>query len=388
MKASYMFTTILVFFNLILICQIPPQNSPYYYNGTYSIVADSDLTTSPTIYSYRPVSNSGGPYPVFMFQLGANGFGSSAINVHSYDLYLKHLASYGYVVIIVNDPVAGFPTGTSFSTVHNWFKTNSKNISHWMNQYADTNNVAIGGHSNGGVNATAHLLNHQTEIDAIVYFASYPSSPFPNHIVTNYTGKVLDLAGTEDNTSTPSNCKAGFNKFTSSTCRVWALITGLNHGGFGDYVNSSQPIGSIGRNDATATIRHYLVSFMEAEFKNNTNASNQLFIGSNRPNSTNEFITNCSLITGIESQNFTQNLSIFPNPTKEKIMISYITENSSAIQIELCDVSGRLILKETENPKKSLQTTKEINIESIDNGSYILYLNQNGYKKAFKIIKQ
>lgn len=376
-KLLYTLATIL---SISMNAQISPQSSPYLNFGVHSIVADSDMSTSPMILTYRPSSNTNAPYPVFIFQLGANGFGSSAINVHSYDIYLKHLASYGYVIIVVNDPNAGFPNGTTFTSVHNWFKAKVIDNTHWMNQYADPNKVIVAGHSNGGVNATALLINRPTEIAGIVYFAAYPSSPFPNHDVSNYTGKVLSLAGTEDNLSSPSACKTGYNKYTSSSCKVWALITGLHHGGFGDYVNAQQPVGSIGRADATATIRHYLVSFMESQFKNDVTAHSNLFNSLNRPNSTNEFLSTCTSTSIDDSHIHNNTISIYPNPAQDKITLEFTNINPE--KLEITSLLNQTILIENCKLLKS-----ELNIEQLKSGVYILSVYENEKVHKIKFIK-
>lgn len=373
---------VLMFIATELFSQVSPTISPYNSYGVYNVVSDSDMTTSPTIHSYRPDNLSGGPYPVFIFQLGANGFFSNAINNHTYDIFLKHLASWGYIVIVVNDAQAGLPSGESFISVHNWYKSKALDNTHWMSSYADQSKVIIGGHSNGGVNATALLLDRPSEIQGIIYFASYPSSPFPNHDVSNYVGKVLSLAGSEDVTSSPTACRDGYDKYTSSVCKVWGLISGLNHGGFGDYINTSQPVGSIGRVDATATIRHYLVSFMESNFKNDYYAFDQLSIGSNQPNTTMEFVSNC-VTTSVQNNKSINHLLVYPNPFTSKICISGFSKISDDIVISIYDIYGRIILK------RNLYNQKEVEIstEKLPSGIFTIFINQGSEIKKITVTK-
>jgi len=320
--------------------QISPTTSMYYANGPMAIVSDSDMTAiSKPLLFYRPATTSGAPYPVFMFQLGANGFLSSAINRHSYDIYMQHLASHGYVVIVIDDSQAGLPSGTTFKAAHTWFKDKVANTSHWLNSYADPNKLAIGGHSNGGVNAAGLLVDRPTEIHGIVFFASYPSSTFPVvQDVSGYTGKVLSLAGDEDTQSTPSACKGGFDKFTSASCKTYVLVSGLAHGGFGDYDLSSQPVGSIGRDNATATVRHYLVSFMKSQFKGDGIALANMTTSLLQPNTTGEFETNCTGSVNIE-EFLEETFLFYPNPVKNDLHISL--SGKSIEKLEVIDVLGR-----------------------------------------------
>ena len=373
----------LIFFTSKLFSQINPIDSPYEGFGIYNVLSDSDMTTSPTILTYRPDNLNGAPYPVFIFQLGANGFTGNAINNHTYDIYLKHLASWGYVVIVVNDAQAGFPNGTSFTTVHNWYKAKVLDNTHWMSDYADVSKVVIGGHSNGGVNATALLINRPNEIQGIVYFASYPSSPFPNHDVSNYAGVVLSLAGTEDATSTPTACKNGYNKFTSSSCKVWGLISGLDHGGFGDYLNANQPVGSIGRINATATIRHYLLSFMESQFKGDSDAFNHLHNVSNRPNTTNEFLSNCSL-TSYDELNSNGDLNIYPNPFSENIVVKFKSNTFEEKEVTIIDLYGRVV-KYISNIKNDYINIK---VEDLSSGLYTFKIKQGNKVLTNMVIKK
>ncbi|MEI7596346.1 MAG: alpha/beta hydrolase [Bacteroidota bacterium] len=367
-----------IFISFSVKAQINPLTSPYYANGTYAIVADSvESDTADFIAKdlliYRPSSTVDGPYPVFIFQLGANGFGSSAINRHTYDLYMKHLASYGYVVIIIDDAAAGLPSGTSFKNTHDWFKSRVAITSHWLHQYADPNKVIIGGHSNGGVNASALIDSRPTEIEGIVYFASYPSGTFPvTHDVTTFTGKVLDLAGEEDDDSTPSACKGGYNKFTAAACKTWVLVKGMAHGGFGDYINSGQLVGTIGRDSATATVRHYLVSFLESEFKSNGAANDNFAIAAKRPRPTKEFEnsclandlgisyiktprTSCELYTSTTVSGYIKN---FGSQSQSNINVSYIVNlNTPVTEVYQGTINSGDSVLYTFTSKPSMSTT-------------------------------
>jgi hypothetical protein len=92
----------------------------------------------------------------------------------------------------------------------------------------------------------------------------------------------------------------------------------------------------------------------------------------------------CS-VTGIQEQSFENNLTVSPNPTEGKLNISFSSEITTPITFELYDISGRLVLSSIENSNAS---KKEINIENMDKGSYILYVRQNELMNAYKIIKQ
>ena len=91
----------------------------------------------------------------------------------------------------------------------------------------------------------------------------------------------------------------------------------------------------------------------------------------------------CS-VTGIQEQSFSNNLTVFPNPTEGKLNISFSSEITTPITFELYDISGRLVLVEQASSQK---TSHEINVEGIESGSYVLIVRSENSKKAFKIIK-
>lgn len=261
------------------VAQIAPQDSPYADFGPYTVIADIDASPNPDVYTFRPDVSNGETFPVFFFQLGANGFGSSAITASTYDIYLEHLASYGYVVILVNRSAAGFPNGSVYQYAYDWYLEKLADQNHWMSSTADPGRVVVGGHSLGGVQASAFLENNQSVIDGIVYFASYPSQGVLGigaHDIENYAGNLLSIARTEDDDSSPQECREGYDTYQGTQCKYWVLVEGLGHAGFGDYETGGQVVGSIVRPDATATIRHYLVSFMEYTFKGDATAEQNL----------------------------------------------------------------------------------------------------------------
>jgi len=384
MKTFYSIFLVSLFFIKVSYSQIQPTSSPYYNNGVYSLIWDSATVNSKKVLMYRPAVAPVNKYPVFIFQPGANGVFGGNINVHTYDLFLHHLASWGFVVLVIDETTAGMPSGTTFKSVHTWLKDKMADNTHWLYTYADPSKVVIGGHSNGGVNASGLLVERPTEIHGIVYFASYPSDNFmvPQD-VSNYSGKVLSLAGSEDNSSTPSSCKNGYNAYTSASCKSYALITGLGHAGFGDYTHSSQVVGTIGRENATATIRHYFLSFMLGQFYNDNTAMTNLTQTNLQPNTTGEFLSNCGGTVSINKLNNNSNINIYPNPACDFINLSFdiCTEGNTTAYVY--DVSGRELLKTIVEPSKEFK----IDIRQFQNGFYFLKIENHNKLYTTTFIK-
>lgn len=270
------------------------KKTPYNVFGPYELISEKEsFSSSYDILIYRPEPS--GFYPVFMFQLGANGFGSDAININTYDLFMEHLASYGFVVVVIGDSRAGMPNGNSFKESYKWLKNKTEDENHWLHEYADMNRLVVGGHSNGGVNASSFLVENQNDVHGIVFMDSYPSPGFigmGGHDVSAYEGSVLSMAADEN---TPDKYKEGAEKFKNADCITFLNIEGLDHGGFGDYVHADQPVGSVGREKATEIIRYFLVSWFLSEFYENKEASDFLTSEEKHPDSVKEFDNTCGL---------------------------------------------------------------------------------------------
>ncbi|PLX00909.1 MAG: hypothetical protein C0594_15050 [Marinilabiliales bacterium] len=297
-----LFTSIITACISVAFSQTDPLNSPYFTNGPENVIIDSIMTSTPEdVLIFRPDNSNNGPYPTVLFQPGANS-GTEYINKHSYDLYWEHLASYGFVIIIINNTEGG-PNGTLFSETHDWIKDSVADINHWMHSYIDLSKFIVSGHSNGGMNATDIIIDRPDEINAILYLASYPNPGMFGlgaQNVSGYTGKAFFICGSEDDTSVPmlgstnDIAQEAYNtRFTSAECKTWVMVDGAGHGAFGDYNNPDQPVGTIGRDSATASIRHYITSFLLSEFKSDSYANDQMINPDNQPGTISEFLCTC-----------------------------------------------------------------------------------------------
>lgn len=353
--------TILAFVFINTWAQIDPRYSVYNTSGPYTVQVDSSYSTNPKFMIYKPIGSSGS-LPVMIFHPGANGFFQSAINVHSYDLYTKHLASWGYVVLVLDITTGGFPSSTNFNSAVNWVYTNSRNSQHWMHTTADTNRIIIGGHSNGGIHASSYIAAYPNKVQGMVLFASYPST-FPPTNVGVFNGKLLDLAGSEDDASTPAQCRTGYDSFTGTTCKSFVIVEGLHHGGFGNYVNTAQPVGSMGRDSATATVRHLLLSFLEGQFKNNNFALDNFFDSNLRPNNYSTFLSSC---VNTATRNLEKEV-----PIK---LLQYHLVQSNHNKTEVFALDGRKLLQSNE---------LSINLEAYKNNIVLIRVyNNNGLYQA------
>ena len=108
-------------------------------------------------------------------------------------------------------------------------------------QFPDIDTWVVGGHSLGGVVASDFVSRHGNGVAAIVLLASYPSTD-----LTNYRGKTLTIAGTNDGVADRKSIEDARSMLPSDATEM--DIDGGNHAYFGNYGEQD--------GDGKATITH------------------------------------------------------------------------------------------------------------------------------------
>ncbi len=150
------------------------------------------------------------PDTAFVFYPGGR------VDWRSYAVPLRQLAERGYLAIIVPvrlnlaffDIDAATPAIAAHPEIRKW---------------------AVGGHSLGGVAASLYAGRHPDSVDALVFWASFPS----DGALAQGSMPVLSLSASNDGLSTPEKIDASRALLPPSASFV--VIQGGNHGGFGDY---------------------------------------------------------------------------------------------------------------------------------------------------------
>ncbi len=147
------------------------------------------------------------------------------VDYRSYAAPLREIAAQGYLVVLLPvrlnlaffDINAAEPVFAKYPAIKHW---------------------AVGGHSLGGVASALYAKDHLTQLDAIIFWASYPA----DDSLKNSNLKILSIYGTKD--------MAGMEKFKETGALLpsstkYVVMDGGNHAQFGDY--GPQP----GDNEAT-----------------------------------------------------------------------------------------------------------------------------------------
>src|SRR5690606_29837524 len=77
-----------------------------------------------------------------------------------------------------------------------------------------------------------------------------------------------------------------------------------------------------------------------------------------------------------------KNLKIYPNPATTVLNIEFSTETSGKTTFNIFDLNGRLI--KTVSQENSYQINQQINVESLQTGTYILVINTGKYTSTHK----
>jgi hypothetical protein len=139
------------------------------------------------------------------------------VDWRAYSLAARAIAACGYQVDLVKMPLsmALFAPGRAEQVI-----AANPSIHNWI----------IGGHSLGGVEAAAYAYDHPSQIQGLVFWASYPAEA---NDFSASSLPVLSISGSLDGLATPEKIGDSAQRLPSST--LWLEIQGGNHAQFGDY---------------------------------------------------------------------------------------------------------------------------------------------------------
>jgi Secretion system C-terminal sorting domain len=88
-----------------------------------------------------------------------------------------------------------------------------------------------------------------------------------------------------------------------------------------------------------------------------------------------------SKTVSVEMSNAGKNISVYPNPVKDKVMVE--TTIQGDYTVELFDITGKLL-----QSYKANQPTMQLTINDLPNGVYMISVKSNAIQQTFKVIKQ
>ena len=343
-----------------------------------------------------------GQFPIVVF---GHGF---AMTYDNYDNIYNRLAALGYIVLLPRTEGSIFPNPNhaDFGADLKLLATQGLSLNSATTPTALTTfngkvlqKSAIGGHSMGAGCSYIAAQNNST-LTCLFNFAAATSNTTGVSSVAGanlVTVPTLVISGEKDNVADSTVQNSHYNP-TASNIKFHSIIKDVTHCDFGNGLSGTCTIGQPACNTPSCNAIYfnrymsYLEPFLANQLKSDCAAGNTFMSLIQNPSvdrvgrKINGSIA-CTT-TGLLDQSLVNTLYVFPNPTNGKINIAYTTEINFAIVFELYDISGRLILKSTTNPQNSNSGATDLNIEHIENGSYILYVSQNEFKRAYKIIKQ
>ena len=85
---------------------------------------------------------------------------------------------------------------------------------------------------------------------------------------------------------------------------------------------------------------------------------------------------------------FDNEISIYPNPFTNELNIETLNTENAICTIQVVDISGRILINQTEAVTKGLGTIKLSNTSNLSAGIYMVKISNNGIVKTIKIVKQ
>ncbi|MGO4228876.1 alpha/beta hydrolase [Arthrobacter sp. YAF34] len=210
---------------------------PYQPGNTAASASTSSVTTTEDATSIT-LAPEGKATTGLVFYPGAK------VDAHAYQDVLRPLAAAGHLVVILKVPL-GIPL----------LETDQARAA--MDRHPEIGSWAVGGHSLGGVSASAFVASNP-DVSGLLLFASYPAE----NMADAQGLSVLSISGSNDGLSTPDKIAASKPLLPPTT--RYATVVGGVHAFFGDYgeqPGDGEP--GISREDAQQQIVTESLRFMD-----------------------------------------------------------------------------------------------------------------------------
>ncbi|MGB5952307.1 MAG: alpha/beta hydrolase [Ornithinimicrobium sp.] len=168
------------------------------------------VADSATRITLSPGGDGESPTSVGMvFQPGAR------VDPRAYVPLLSEIAATGHLVVIIKQP---FNIGFTAINAPSEIIEDHPEIAHW----------ALAGHSLGGVAGSSYAADTQGQVDAVLFWASYPLGSLADSDLA-----VTSISGSNDGLSTPADIEESRKNLPPDT--TFVQVDGAVHAFFGDY---------------------------------------------------------------------------------------------------------------------------------------------------------
>lgn len=247
--------------------------------------------------------------------------------------------------------------------------------------------------------------------------AGYTGSPGENNCTNCHNSFALNSGGGSISiATTPSIAASGYVPGTTYTISVTVTKTGVSLFGFGTEI-----LGSTNANTGTISVLNSTQTKLLSS-SGKTNIVHQLNGGASSPNSktfdfkwvapatagiatvyaagvaangngssSSDYVYKTSLSlsgsVGLEEQNFTMHLDVYPNPVTENVTLSYLLKEDADVEYSLTSLSGKLI--KTYDAEKQFAGDHKQVLEiptSVAEGLYLLNMKVNGKNMSHRLI--
>lgn len=221
------------------------------------------------------------------------------------------------------------------------------------------------------ITATPAFGPGNTYISGQVYTISYTATGYP------FFGFDLEMNDGNTTTSmTAGTLAAGTNSRYTANPYNQGFPSNISH-------NAKIPTGSSATFTWTAPTNGatvYLFSnVVGVNGNNNDNLDKEAFYN---------LVLTCGNLGLEEAKSVLQNVSVYPNPSKDFVNVKYALEKESDVSLSLLDLTGKVVYSISETKENEGEKNIKINTSAFPSGVYFLNLKCNGVNKQEKLIIQ
>lgn len=349
---------------------------------------------------YYPASQSGTNVPVAgnsntRFPVISFGHGF-VMTVDAYANIWNMLVPEGYIVALPKTESSLSPSHANFGRdlsfiIDTFSRLNQQNNSIFFNK-VDAMNCVMG-HSMGG--GAAHLAaSENSNIKAIATLAAAETNPSAIGAAGTIQIPSLVFAGSNDCVTPPANHQTPIYNALKSSCKTYLTIKGGSHcqmaesNFFCNLGESCTPAPAISRTQQQAVIKSYLLPWLQYQLRQDCNAA-RAFDNLMKTDNNITYQNNCSFCILSEAPNIGDLplQSIYPNPFKEKLIISHLSRISGPVSVMLKSIDGKIYHLQEKIFQPAGNTPWQINTGQLQSGIYILQIQTSEKMETYKLIK-